>query len=108
MNEKITDLLKTWCNFANKYADTEAYIYEWQNDMDCRRLIDEIITHFPLKIRNKYQKELFEIDKIVIEKTFEVNECIWKNQNYNPHKHWYYYRMNQLVFENENGEFTKK
>jgi Cysteine-rich CWC len=107
---QLIDLLKTWKGFAENHAHTEKYIYEWQNDMDSRRLIDELIEKFPyLKSDNyTYITELEETDKIVLEKTFEINECIWKSDQYNPKKHWYYYRINQLVFDNEIGEFTKK
>jgi Cysteine-rich CWC len=107
---RLMDLLETWKRFGGNYAHTERYIYEWQNDMDCRRLIDELIEKFLYLKSNKYTyiTELEEIDKIVLEKTFEVNKCIWKNTQYNSEKHWYYFRMNQLVFEQENEEFTKK
>jgi Cysteine-rich CWC len=107
---RLMDLLKMWRRFAENYAHTEKYIYEWQNDMDCRRLIAELIEKFPYLKSDNYAHitELEEIDKIVIEKTFEINECIWKNNQYNPKKHWYYFRINQLVFEEEKGELTKK
>lgn len=106
---QLIDFLEIWRKVANKYVNTEIYIYEWQNDMDCRRLMDELLEKFLyLKDNKKVTNEIKELDKKVLENTFEINECIWRNQDYNPKKHWYYYRMNQLVFDNESGDFTKK
>jgi hypothetical protein len=106
----LLDLLKTWKRFAENYAHTEKYIYEWQNYMDCRRLMDELIEKYPYLTNDNdsYKAEIDNLDKIVIEHTFEINECIWKNQNYNPEKHWYYYRVNQHVFDNQKAGFTKQ
>jgi hypothetical protein len=45
---------------------------------------------------------------MVLNQTFEVNECIWGvDQGYDRRTHWYYFRLNQRVFEIENS-FTKR
>jgi hypothetical protein len=106
-------LIPNWIRFADKYADTEDLIYEWLNDLDTRKIIDEILDTLPKNERIKIEIDLNSIDNTVIEKTFEVNECVWgqkveKDNNYNRRKHWYYYRMNQNVFDSETGQFTKR
>jgi hypothetical protein len=127
-NEKVKELLKdyadfvqkdglnylipNWQRFADKYADTEDTLDEWLNDLDTRKIIDEVIEVLSEKDRRKIELDLKPIDAKVIEKTFEINECVWgglveKNSNYNRRKHWYYYRMNQKVFANQGGQFTR-
>lgn len=106
-------LIPTWQRFADQYADTEAMIYEWLNDLDTRKIIDEILTILSEAERNQIEQELKHVDNIVLVKTFEINECVWgakveKRNNYNRQKHWYYYRMNDNVFECESGRFTKR
>jgi hypothetical protein len=107
---ELSNLISKWVGFANRYAEEESSIFEWQNDMDARRLLDEKLA------KNEHHglvEKLKELDALVIQKTFEVNECIWGKENekkyaWNREKHWYYYRINQLVFDNETGDFTKK
>jgi hypothetical protein len=106
-------LIPRWRHFAEKYADEEDLIYEWLNDLDTRKIIDEILGVLSEKDRTKIELDLKSIDAKVIEKTFEINECAWgelveKNSNYNRQRNWYYYRMNQKVFESEPGQFTKR
>ena len=106
-------LIPTWKRFADQYTDTEDLIYEWLNDLDTRKIIDEILDTLPDNERIKIEFDLKPIDKAVFEKTFEINECVWgdrveKENNYDRSKHWYYYRMNQNVFDNETGQFTKR
>jgi len=106
-------LIPNWKRFADQYADTEELIYEWLNDLDTRRIIDEILATLSETERKQIEQDLKPIDDIVLGKTFEVNECVWgdnveKENNYNRQKHWYYYRMNNYVFESESGRFTKR
>lgn len=106
-------LIPNWQNFADKYADTEDLIYEWLNDLDTRKIIDKILSTLSDIERSKIEEHLKIIDAAVIEKTFEINECVWgekveRDNNYNRQKNWYYYRINQLVFDNESGQFTKR
>ncbi len=47
-----------------------------------------------------------------MEKTFEITECIWgdemeKNKKYGRQKNWYYYRLNQYIFDAGAGQFTE-
>jgi hypothetical protein len=105
-------LIPNWETFS-ECLDSEDLIYEWLNELDRRKIIDEILEVLPEEIRNRILKDLKPIDDEVIAKTFEINECVWgerteREYNYNRHKHWYYYRMNQLVFESEAGEFTER
>jgi len=106
-------LIPYWQRFAEEYADTEDLIYEWQNDLDTREIIDKIISILSDNERAKIELDLKPIDTAVIEKTFEINECVWgdreeKDKNFDRQKNWYYYRMNQNIFDNEAGEFTKR
>ena len=104
--------IEKWRTTANDYADKEELIYEWQNDMDCRRLINELLLTLDPAIREKFNIELKSIDDKLKAKTFEVNECIWGTKNelelkYNRKDNWYYYRVNQLVFNDERDIYTK-
>ena len=106
-------LIPNWQSFAEYYADTEDMIDEWLNDLDTRRIIDEILEVLPENERTKIEQNLKLIDDKVIAKTFEVNECVWGDKverlyNYNRNKHWYYYRMNQKVFDSQEGDYTKR
>ena len=108
----IRNLIEKWRTTANDYADKEELIYEWQNDMDCRRLINELLLTLDPAIREKFNIELKSIDDKLKAKTFEVNECIWGTKNelelkYNRKDNWYYYRVNQLVFNDERDIYTK-
>jgi len=106
-------LIPNWQRFADEYADTEDLIYEWLNDLDTRKIIDEIIEILPDSEKKQIEFELKPIDEKVIEKTFEINECVWgsaiENENkYDRNKNWYCYRMNQRIFESEVGQYTKR
>lgn len=106
-------LVPNWRRFADQYADTEELIYEWLNDLDTRKIIDEVLASLPDKERRSVEKELKPLDEIVLAKTFEVNECVWgktveKANNYNRQQNWYYYRMNDHVFKSEGEQFTKR
>jgi hypothetical protein len=106
-------LVPAWRRFAEKYAGTESLIYEWLNDLDIRKIIDEVLDVLPDSDRAIVEADLKPIDTMVIEKTFEVNECVWgevveRENNFGREKHWYYYRANQNVLESEKGRFTKR
>lgn len=106
-------LIPTWQCFADQYADTEKLIYEWLNDLDTRKIIDEVLSILSETERTKVEQDLKMIDEVVLAKTFEVNECVWgekveKECKYNRWVHWYYYRMNDPIFESEAGRFTKR
>lgn len=110
--EELNSLLSIWERFANIYANSESYIYEWQNYLDARKLIDEMIESMPADEKIMIGRKLEPLDKKVIAETFEISECIWgkkeerKNQ-YNRIKNWYYYRVNQYVFNSEANIFTR-
>ena len=106
-------LIPNWKSFADNYADKEDLIYDWLNVLDSRSIIDEILVILPYIERVKIAEVLKIIDTEFIEKTFEINECVWdskieKEKKYDRQKNWYYYRMNQNLFENEVGQFTKR
>lgn len=111
--EGLNYLLPKWQQVATTYSTRESSIYEWLNDMDARRIIDEILAVLPPAEKVKTEQDLSVMDSQVIKNTFEVNECIWGQQEetahrYNRQKNWYYYRINQAVFELEKERFTKK
>lgn len=112
-DEPLQSLLKQWQIFSNKQVYTEYYIFEWQNDMDCRRLIQENMKTLSAAERKEVKKYLQPMDDAVKAATFEINECIWninvaKRNKYNRRTNWYYYRVNEKVLESEKGAFTKK
>lgn len=105
--------MASWQRFVTNFAHSEDYIYEWLNDLDTRRLIDEHFGKLSAKKRTKIEDKLKPLDEEFIAKTFEIKECVWgskveKEHEYNRQKHWYYYRMNQKVFDSEKGNFTKR
>lgn len=106
-------LIPKWKRFTDNYADNEDLIYEWLNEMNARNIIDEILVLLPNTESAKITEVLKGIDAKFIEKTFEINECVWndkveKENKYDRQKNWYYYRVNQNLFENEVGQFTKR
>jgi hypothetical protein len=106
-------LIPNWKRFTDNYADNEDLIYEWLNEMDARKIIDKILVLLPNTESAKITEVLKEIDTKFIEKNFEINECVWndkveKENKYNRQKNWYYYRVNQNLFKNEVGQFTKR
>lgn len=112
-HDGLNYLIPAWQRFAEQYADPEELIYEWLNDLDTRKIIDEVLTTLSETERHIIERELKPLDDMVLAKTFEVNECVWgdeaeKEYAYNRQKNWYYYRMNNHVFENEGGRFTKR
>ena len=105
--------MSRWEIFATEYAASEDSIFEWQNDMDGRHLIDGLLESTSDAKKAKIKKELKAADLKVIDQTFEINECIWGEENekkygYFRATNWYYYRMNQGVFDTEEGQFTKR
>jgi hypothetical protein len=111
----LYDLLALWQRFAEHYADTETSIFEWQNDLDARHLIEKKLALLDPQSKTYFLKTsgLKRMDKLVLAKTFEIQDCIWgeaveKENGYNRKANWYYYRINQAVFEGEKGRFGKK
>ena len=111
--EGLNYLIPNWQQFADLYAENEELIYEWLNDLDTRKIIDEILQILSYQDRIKIELVLEPIDKKVIDKTFEINECVWGDnveiqEKYDRQKNWYYYRLNQKVYNSEAGQFTKR
>jgi hypothetical protein len=110
--QELERLVGHWQLFADTYVRTESLIYEWQNDMDARRMIHELLTLLPPSIADVIKQDLIPLDLLVREHTYEVRECIWGDalairQRYDRHTHWYYYRINPLVMASEPGAFTR-
>jgi len=100
-------LIPTWARNAAA-ADGEGNMDVWRNDLDGRKIIDEIFDLLSQEERLVVQKELELTDQLFASKTFEVNECVWgetneRNNGYDRIKHWYYYRVNQRLFDAEGG-----
>ncbi len=112
-HEGLNYLIPQWQLFADKYVITEDSLYEWLNDLDTRKIIDEILEVLSKTERRKVEVVLKPIDTKVIKNTFEINECIWGNEveksnKYDRRKNWYYYRINEKIFCNEIGKFSKR
>ncbi len=111
--QSIDQLMTTWETFANEYIESEDSIFEWQNYMDARRLIEGLLESTSDAKKGKIKKDLKAADLKVLDQTFEINECVWNKETeskegYNRHHNWYYYRLNQGVFDTEPGQFTKR
>lgn len=76
-HDGLNYLIPNWKRFADQYADSEDLIYEWLNDLDTRKIIDEILETLTDNERIRIELDLKPIDNLVIEKTFEINECVW-------------------------------
>jgi predicted nucleic acid-binding Zn ribbon protein len=106
----IVSLVEKWESFARDYVHKEELIYEWQNDMDAKRLLEEALVVVDSTIKKSIFNLLKPLDNFVKENTFEINECIWgvkveEDNKYNRKKHWYCYRINKFLFDKE-GNFT--
>ena len=104
-------LIPHWKKMVNTFSDADM-IYDYIHFLNKRRIIDEIIEFLTNEEKIIVQKELNRIDTIFKEKTFEINECIYKKRieekrGYNRKKHWYYYRITESIFNTEQ-EFTRK
>jgi hypothetical protein len=103
-------LIPSWArNVAS--ADSEDNMDEWLNDLDGRKIIDEILELLTEQEKAIMRRELEPIDQLFARKTFETNECVWGETNersngYNRIKNWYYYRLNQPLYELHSGEFS--
>lgn len=54
--EGLNCLIPNWQRFADRYADTEDLFYDWLNDLDTRRIIDEILPVLSDTERTKIQQ----------------------------------------------------
>jgi hypothetical protein len=111
--QEIADLFTKWYHFAKKYVIEEELIYEWQNDMDARKLLYNAFAKLNHTEKTEMDRLIMPLDIKVKEHTFEVNECIWGAANEIEHKYnrvvnWYYYRVNQKLFDNSGEPFTKR
>ena len=105
-------LIPAWQRFASEYAHIESSLDEWLNDLDTRMIVENILNVLPQNERAKVEEVLKHIDDQVREKTFMINECAWgpeveQREGYTRQRHWYYYRVNEKVFANAAGRFTK-
>lgn len=92
------ELIPAWIRVAELYAHTESLIYEWQNDIDVRRVIAELLDTLPESVQQEFKLAIDPLDQQVRDKTFEVQEYIWgtdlaEENGYHPQSHWYYYRV---------------
>ena len=106
-------LISFWQRIAEEFSEKENLIFEWQNYMDTRRVIGKAIDALPEDEKADIELKISELDAKLMEKTFEINESIWgdgeaSEDHYDRESHWYYYRMNEAVFNAENGRFTKR
>ena len=106
-------LIAFWQRIAEEFAETENLIFEWQNYMDTRRVIGKAIDALPEDEIAELKLNINALDAMLMEKTFEINESIWgdgeeSEDHYDRETYWYYYRMNELVFQTESERFTKK
>jgi hypothetical protein len=111
--QEIKELFTKWYHFAKKYVIEEELIYEWQNDMDARKLLHIAFANLNNAEKTKMESLTMPLDIKIKENTFEVNECIWGSENEKVHKYnrvvnWYYYRVNQKLFDESGEPFTKR
>ena len=123
-NEAIKEVVKT-CSSAVKEnglnylipsyqrnietIDNETTIYEYENDMDGRDIIDRILSVLSAEERKSIDIELSELDGLLRLKTIEVKNCIWgemieKNRGLTRDKNWWYYRAPKWLIEEEKLE----
>ncbi|MCC6724128.1 MAG: hypothetical protein IT258_06420 [Saprospiraceae bacterium] len=110
---ELNFMISFWQRIAEEFAETESLIFEWQNYMDTRRVIESALAALPEDKKADIESNIRAFDTVLMGKTFEINESIWSDgaeseDDYDREKHWYYYRMNEPVFQAETGRFTKK
>ena len=106
-------LIPQWQEFVDNSGDEDSSLSEWLNDLECRKIIDDILQMPPDNEKNQILIEVKHIDKTFIERTFEITDCIWGKEveeanNFDSIKNWYYYRINRAIYDSEDSYFTKR
>ncbi|WP_088894926.1 hypothetical protein [Leptolyngbya ohadii] len=71
---------------------------EYLNDMDTRKIIDEVWSLASDEQIEQYQDRLQAADKVYFDSTVPVEDCIWGSENeikygYSKEQHWWYYHV---------------
>lgn len=111
IDKGLNYLIPSWEKSIKIFSDRDL-IYDYINDLDGRKIIDEIIEFLSKEEKQIVQEELERIDTKFKKKTFEINECIYSKRieekhGYNRKKNWYYYRITESIFNTEQ-KYTKK
>jgi hypothetical protein len=86
---------KTVLKIKNGYTMT---LYEYLNDMDTRKIINEVWSLASDEQIDQYQERLKAADEVYFDSTVPSEECIWGSQNaakygYIQEVDWWYYHV---------------
>jgi hypothetical protein len=92
-------LVANWQDTTDSRLEQEEYtLDEYLNDLDARRVIDELELLLGQPSFQQLDAIVTPIDERFLERTYRIAECLWgkraeKKNGYNPSTHWYYYRL---------------
>jgi len=89
----LDQLISRWEQFVAELSDHYPYsIYDYQNDLSIRDLLQEILEQAPPSIREKIIQRISPLDEQFRWLTYELNNPLLEETN--PH-YWWWYRFPQ-------------
>jgi hypothetical protein len=96
----IERLLTDWKNTVRN-KNNKVNFYGWDdflNDLDGRRILEEVLDEFKNEDLSELKKSLKEIDDLYKERSIFSELCVYRRElaekyHYTPNKHWWYYRI---------------
>lgn len=95
----VSRLVERWEYVVSSIARGEKQeYYDYLNDMDGRRILEEVLTIAPKEQIRKFKERVSEADRRAKEHLNEVDKCIWgaataKKWGYASEKEWWYYHV---------------
>lgn len=95
----IERLLAKWESVAESLARTWSFgLEDWLNDLDGRRLLDDIATAEPSAIGGKIEERLRAADQLFLKRTRPVTQCLWGPKaaaqlGITAEQQWWYFRV---------------
>jgi hypothetical protein len=92
-------LLESWAKTVSALeAGYDSLFDEYLNDVDSRKIIDELSIHASDAERAVVEASLPALDSRFVAATRPIAMCVWGDQNatkygYSPERDWWYYRL---------------
>jgi hypothetical protein len=93
----VSYLLENWNDIVTRIPfDADRMIDEYTNDLDTRKILDEIAINCEIPADD--MEQIARLDTIFRQKTIEVKRCVYggtdkTKQRYNNVDHWFYFRL---------------